>query len=452
MSKLVWVNYRISDAEERETRRKIELLRRTLARCAVLREQLSELEPVAGEDWAVTLAKYEQMVDLNRWKEFTSDYNRLYEELPAVAERLEQALAKARAQRTRLELTAATLAALGASPEENALLAELVGKAEHLYADKYAEAAGKVEAILRKRLDTALVDKPAAPAASQLALAAELLEASGLPTETLPAPVVPVPGCATDAARISRLANQIGSLDTSMGSYDDLLERLRELPSAEAGRRVLLLDSIELAAAERLSAARSKREVHDLVAEGQAWLTSYDSLSADEHRRRLEAAAVAGEPAGARAARDDARRWADEESRRQDGARVRSTLVAELRGLGYEVNVQGDWTEGQRITAARPNEPNYDVQLAAIPGGQIQSKVRAYNHAGRSQGVNRRDVEVEQNWCDDLEKLNALLAERGIGAEILRQDGPGTAAQTPLPARDERRNDGTAQGRQLERK
>ncbi|MEZ5775592.1 MAG: hypothetical protein R3D33_13040 [Hyphomicrobiaceae bacterium] len=69
------------------------------------------------------------------------------------------------------------------------------------------------------------------------------------------------------------------------------------------------------------------------------------------------------------------------------------------------------------------------MQLAAIPGGQIQSKVRAYDHAGRSTGVNRRDVEVEQNWCDDLDKLNALLAQRGIGAEILRQDGPGTAAQ-----------------------
>ena len=127
-------------------------------------------------------------------------------------------------------------------------------------------------------------------------------------------------------------------------------------------------------------------------------------------------------------------------------------MLAELRGLGYEVNVQGDWSEGERITVARPNEPNYDVQLAAIPGGQIQSKVRAYDHAGRSTGVNRRDVEVEQNWCDDLDKLNALLAQRGIGAEILRQDGPGTAAQIPLPARDERRVDDPGRPAVLERK
>jgi hypothetical protein len=96
------------------------------------------------------------------------------------------------------------------------------------------------------------------------------------------------------------------------------------------------------------------------------------------------------------------------------------------------------WTEGSRITASRPNDPNYDVQLSAVPGGQVQSKVRAYDHAGRSAGLNRRDVEVEQGWCDDLATLNKQLAERGIGAEILREDGPGTAAQIPLPARNER--------------
>ena len=66
MSKLVWVNYRISEAEERESRRKIELLRRTLERCAALRQQLSELEPVAGENWSQTLAKYEQLVAIGK--------------------------------------------------------------------------------------------------------------------------------------------------------------------------------------------------------------------------------------------------------------------------------------------------------------------------------------------------------------------------------------------------
>lgn len=143
-------------------------------------------------------------------------------------------------------------------------------------------------------------------------------------------------------------------------------------------------DSIELAAGERLRTARRKREVQELAGDGLAWLSPYSSLSADEHRRKLDAAATTGDPAAVRTARDDARMWAEDEARRQDGARIRSALVAELQELGYEVNVQGhEWSEGTRITAARPKASNYDVQLSAVPGGQIQSKVRAYDHAGR---------------------------------------------------------------------
>ena len=229
-------------------------------------------------------------------------------------------------------------------------------------------------------------------------------------------------------------------------------ERLRELPGTDAARRALLIESIELAAGERLAAARRSREVSAIIDDGRAWLSPFTSMSADEHRRKLDAAAAVGEPAAARTARDEAKKWAEDEARRQDGARIRAALVSELQGLGYEVDVQGpEWTDGTRITVARPSEPNYDVQLSAIAGGQVQSKVRSYDHAGRSAGVNRRDVEVEQNWCDDLAKLNKLLAERGIGAEILREDGPGTAAQVPLKARSAPQSE-TGHTKQLERK
>jgi len=96
------------------------------------------------------------------------------------------------------------------------------------------------------------------------------------------------------------------------------------------------------------------------------------------------------------------------------------------------------WDERSRITIHKPSEPNYDVQLSAAPGGTIQSEVRAYDHPDRSSGVNRRDVEIEQGWCDDLARVHKLLAERGLTAEILDEDRPGSAAQVPLPARNER--------------
>lgn len=439
MSKLVYVNYRITEAEERETRRKIELLRRTLERCAALQKELIQLEPAAGEDWAQTLAKYQRLVEESRWREFTPDYNRLYEALPGIEEKLSKTLAEARAKRTRLELTAATLLALDPSPEERTVLAEFDHHSAKLYADSYEKAAAQVEAILRKRLDTPL--KPAAESqlsSGQLALAAELLAASKAPEAlALPIPAIIDAEAPADAARITKLTALIAGLDTSLASFDDLLERLRELPAAEPAQRALLIDSIEIAAGERLALARRKREVHDAANDGFAWLSPFASLSADELRAKLKAAITANDLDAVRAVRDEVKAWAEVEARRQDGARIRAALVAELQGLGYEVNVQGaEWTEGTRITAARPNEANYDVELGAAPGGKVQSKVRAYDHAGRSAGVNRRDVEVEQSWCDDLAKLNKLLAERGIGAEVLREDGPGTAAQVPLPPRN----------------
>lgn len=57
-------------------------------------------------------------------------------------------------------------------------------------------------------------------------------------------------------------------------------------------------------------------------------------------------------------------------------------------------------------------------------------------HAGRSEAINRRDVEVEQSWCDDLRALNARMQADGFAAENVHEEGPGSAPQKPLPARD----------------
>src|SRR5262245_61010911 len=111
MSKLVLVNYRISDAEEREVRRKIALIRSLLERCTRLQKELAKLEPVAGQDWSEVLERYRSSVDAAQWKDFVDEYNRLYDELPEVERQLEKALAHAKGKRLRLELTAATLLA-----------------------------------------------------------------------------------------------------------------------------------------------------------------------------------------------------------------------------------------------------------------------------------------------------------------------------------------------------
>ena len=444
MSKLVWVNYRISDAEERETRRKIALLRGMLERCAALQQELQKLEPLSGENWGETLARYQTFVDQNRWREFTDDYNRLYEEIPAVERNLAQELTQAKAKRLRLELTAATLLASSITAGERSELSGISSKAAGLYAARFEDAVAKVNAILRRRLDTPLNVADPELTADQIALARDLLATSPqapgfadspqaeyqLPTQS---------GSINDADRINRLIEQISQIDPLLAPVDDLQTRLRQMPSRNAGDRALLIDSVTLEVKDRLDAARRKRDLQKTIDEGLSWLTPFHSLSADGHREHLAAALQSSDLTAARAAASDARVWAEVEGRLQDGARVRSVLLSELQELGYEVNVQGQaWDEGSRVTIQKPSEPNYDIQLSSAPGGAVQSKVRAYNHAGRSAGINRRDVEVEQSWCGDLARVNKVLAERGISSQIAHEDGPGNSAQIPLPAQHDR--------------
>jgi hypothetical protein len=450
MSKLVFVNYRTSDAEERETRRKIALIRSMLERCARLQGELAKLEPVAGEDWGEMLDRYRKFVDANRWNEFVSDYNRLYDELPDVERKLEKELSEARAKRLRLELTAATLLGSTEATADRKELEAIAGGAGRLFADRFQDAQSKIEKLVRERLVTPLEVSSQEITGDQMTLARDLLAASPLQAQATTANTgfaeakqesydASSAEIGSVSGRVIQLSEKMARLQSERVPVDDLMARLRDMSVKSTSERGLLIDSIELEAQDRLHISNRKREIERLVDEGLAWLTPFHSLSADNLRERLAAAAASDDVVVARSASAEACAWAQAEGKRQDGERIRSLLLSELHELGYEVNLQGAaWDESSRITISKPSEPNYDVQLSAAPGGAIQSKVRAYDHLGRSTGVNRRDVEVEQGWCDDLARVNKLLAERGLTAEIVHEEGPGSSAQKPLPARVDR--------------
>jgi hypothetical protein len=464
MSKLVLVNYRISEAQEREARRKIELIRAMLTRCARLQQELKALEPLTGENWGDTLARYHKRVDKNQWGEFVGDYNRLYDELPGVERELEKAIAEAKAKRLRLELTAATLMAATTTAAERSELSSIASGAAGLYADGFADAQEKVGKLMRRHFDTPLIAADPQVSADQLELARDLLTAMPASADPLLArpgfgdtaqtpfhrDIEPVRSATAD--RILRLAGVLSQIAPAFAPVEDLLARLRQLAAGKIGETALLLDSIELEAQERLADARHRRDLQVTVDEGMAWLSPFQSLSAERLRERLQAALTAADLANARAVADEARAWAEAEGKRQDGERVREVLLRELQELGYEVNLQeAAWDEGSRITIQKPSEPNYDIQLTAMPGTAVQSKVRAYDHAGRSTGINRRDVEVEQSWCEDLARVNKALAGRGLEAEIAHAEVPGSSEQKPLPARARERHTGSSSKGQLER-
>ncbi|WP_088346498.1 MULTISPECIES: hypothetical protein [Rhodomicrobium] len=446
MSKLAVYHYRVPTQEERRAAlQKIAQVRELLRRCAALRERLERFEPVEGEDLPQTLARYDRAVAEQRWDDFVEDYNRLYDSLPALEQRLEQQLAAAKGRRLRLELTARTLAG-DASGEEKPLLEAIARGAKMMRADALDAADAKIEAVLARRLNAASGAAASAVSAAQSELARALRHPDAPPPERISglgrqALVPPLAGEA-DRSRVERLIAQLSALDEDAGHYIDRV--LAIAGETDGSTRAMQLDSLVIEISEREAGRRAARDLSRLTGEALAELTPFDSPAADIMRERLRRAADVGE---ARALFDEARALAAAEAKRRDGALARAAMLKALSGLGYELRLQGEaWAEGTQLEIQRPGEPNYDVQLSAPPNGRIQSKVRAYAHAGRGDGVNRRDVEVEQSWCDDLRALNALMQAEGFAADIVHEEGPGSAAQKPLPAREAAREDAATAG------
>lgn len=433
MSKLVVIRYRVQTEEERRAvMQKIALVRQMLQRCTALREALELFELVEGEELAQTLARYDEAVEAHRWSELVDDYNRLYDALPALEKRLEQQLAAVKGRRLRLELTALTLADDATEATEKAALQAIARGANAMRGAALDAASAEIEAALARRL---AVPSAKVDAAAQAELARTLMHPDAAPPERIGGrnrhTNAPGPFAEADRSRIAQLIAQLSALDDDAGVY---IDRVRALALEDPSKRALQLDSLMIDIAERETARRAARDLSRLTGEALAELTPFDGPAVDALRARLQTSRDLKE---ARALFEEARALAAVEAQRRDGAMARAAILQGLSDLGYEVRLQGEvWHEGTQLEIQRPSEPNYDVQLSAPPNGRIQSKVRAYAHAGRGEGVNRRDIEVEQSWCDDFRKLNALIQAQGFAAEIEREDGPGSAAQKPLPARD----------------
>jgi hypothetical protein len=208
------------------------------------------------------------------------------------------------------------------------------------------------------------------------------------------------------------------------------------IADVDAARCNLQLDSLMFEAAERMETGRRERELDGFSGGALAELAPFDGERCERLKNDILAARHKGDRPLLQKLRREALDFARAEATRGDAVAARAAVLRGFRYIGYEIRMNSDrWDEGARIEAQRPDEPNYDIQLSAPANGKIQSKVRAYDHSGRSAGVNLRDVEVERSWCDDLRRLHGKLEAEGIEARIEDEKEPGSAVQRPLPAR-----------------
>jgi hypothetical protein len=442
MSKVAVSQYSIRmEAERRARRKKIEEVRQVLSRCLALRKKLEKLGQPGDEDGlAETLDRYNRAVRNAEWEAAASDYDRLYDELPALERRLEESIVAAKEKRLRLELTAATLSANAVDQAEEKLLAKIVRGAAKSRTSELGELGKQLEVILTKRLEAAAKGPDRELTASQLELARELMHRS-LPAgkrlgatpgrETGGKPAAPPKDAQT---RIDQLVTRLASLDEDVS---DLLDRARALSTdADAARRNLQLDSLMFEAAERVNERRRERELDRLAGAALAELAPFEGEQSEQLRSDIVVALEKRDRLLLEKLGREVSVYARAEAARRDAVVAREAVLRGLTELGYEIRMNGArWDEGTRIEAQRPEELNYDIELSAAANGKIQSKVRAYEHAGRSSGATLRDIEVEESWCDDLRRLHRKLEAEGIEAEIEDEKKPGSAAQRPLPAR-----------------
>lgn len=356
-------------------------------------------------------------------------------------DRVERALEAAMADRHRVALTARTLL----SQAEHDLRQDLehtIKAAAKADRDAFARMKAGVEAMVTQRIMNADAPRPVSSSSADAdALARALMSPEGERTSLTPLPAQ------TLSAPLSGLIEAL----TQLGPDGEVFQARAHQLVSDPGTRdfQLRLDSLCIDAAAMRKAQIETTEVETRIDQALDALAPFDDPDSAALRARLTRSGASPNQERIELAHA-AEKHAAEQASREDAERARRALLEGLVDLGYEVSVQeGEWSTGQRITARRPSEPNYDVQLAARGDGKVQTKVRAYRHAGRSEGANARDVEVEDGWCADLRALHERLKENNLGAFLEHEDAPGSGALLLIDGTEARQAPGDRAQRKL---
>ena len=332
--------------------------------------------------------------------------------------RLERAIAGALESRIQLEFTAIGLMRV-ANEREQIQLREIATHGRKAKRQKFLDMRRAVGAVVTRRILRSSEGSSAVPLSAETRRLADALKTQLESSET------PLrPDNLGQNAQVFQLISDLATLGTEgetlrLRAHDLLLESSESTLSIK-------LDSLSLDASELRAHQKHKRETQEKIEQAFDSLAPFDDPSSEAIRVRLTAVHL-NDANAVRVILEETAVHTDALARQLDGQRARDAIVEGLTALGYEVQVQeASWQPGRRIAARKPNEPNYDVQLAAASDGRIQSKVRAFDHPARSNGFNARDVEVETAWCSDLKLLNTRMQDIGIDTMLEHEDAPGS--------------------------
>ncbi len=227
-------------------------------------------------------------------------------------------------------------------------------------------------------------------------------------------------------ARLSKLMVQIELLGAS--NLMEFQRRADEIAAeSDADRRAVMTDSVVIELAEAVRMEQRRAELVGKADALRARLSRVATPQGSSAAAQLEAAMQRDDLGTLEAAVTLAEGVAADAEHKQAADSRRAAVLSGLAKLGYRVDegMATAWSQNGRIVVAKPQVPDYGVELGATSDGQTM-QVRLVGSTSPSSPRNReRDTKMEDTWCSEFSELQKLVASSGSDLQIKKAVGVG---------------------------
>ncbi|KTC32552.1 hypothetical protein AO265_36955 [Pseudomonas sp. ABAC61] len=252
-------------------------------------------------------------------------------------------------------------------------------------------------------------------------------------------------------ARLQRIDRHIAELQLLQGEPAAMpfLQRLARAEAQEqAQQRNLLLDSLVIELAE---AARDFQQRRELLVQVQDLASEVQTLAAADHVELLRQAAECNEHsdlAMLQTLKTECEAALTALLQAQAAQARRQAMLEGLARLGYEVRegMATAWAESGKVVLRKSATPGYGVEVGGkADNGRLQVRAVALDPQ-RDKG---RDRDIETIWCNEFQRLQALLKDSGGELLIERALGVGEVPLKEATVMGEEREAASLQQRTL---
>jgi hypothetical protein len=233
---------------------------------------------------------------------------------------------------------------------------------------------------------------------------------------------------ARDEAVAARLDSDLARFELEAGPEraTPFAERTRSIAAERSdGRRRLLYESLRVDLAAAFRDWRSREDLRDALALLASELAAIqDQSQAAELKHSIDDTLTEPtfEVAAMIALRERAETWLAGHRVAAAAQARRDAVLSGLAAVGYEVRegMAGLWSQGGRLVLRRGDSPDVGFELSGNPAtGRLQVRAVGLEDA-TNPWDHRRDIDIEQRFCEEVRQLGGRLEQNGVEIAIER--------------------------------